>query len=137
MIGVDTNVLLRLYVADDASQHATASRFFGERTAESPAYISMIVFVEFIWALTRTYNYGWDRVFALIGALISAQDILIEREDAVTEALARAVEEKIDLVDALIARANADDGCSSTVTFDRKAARRLSSMQLLTGTSRS
>lgn len=131
MIGVDTNVLLRLYVADDASQHAAASRFFAERTGESPAYISMVVFIEFVWALTKTYNYGWDRVFALIGAMIGARDILIEREDVVTEALARAVEDNVYIVDALIALANADDGCTSTVTFDRKAARRLPNMELL------
>lgn len=131
MIGVDTNVLLRLYVADDAKQHKAAVAFFAERSGDSPAYVSMIVFVEFVWALTRTYNYRWEQVHMLIGALIGTRDIVIEREDVVGMALAKAIEDNVDLVDAIIAHANVDDGCKSTATFDRKAASRIPFMELL------
>lgn len=132
MIGVDTNVLLRLYVSDEPQQHETAIRFFAKRSEESPAYVSMVVLVEFVWALTKTYDYGWNRVLSLVGAMIDLRDMVIEREEIVADALTRALEEKVDFVDAIIARANADDGCMTTVTFDKRAAKRLASMELLT-----
>ncbi len=36
MIGVDSNLLLRLFVEDDADQHRRALEFFSERSAEEP-----------------------------------------------------------------------------------------------------
>lgn len=131
MIGVDTNVLLRLYVSDEPQQHETAIRFFANRSEESPAYVSTVVLVEFVWALTKTYDYGWNRVLSLVGAMIDLRDMVIEREEVVADALSRALEEKVDFVDAIIALANADDGCMTTVTFDKTAAKRLASMELL------
>ena len=131
MLGVDTNVLLRLYVSDEPQQHEMAIRFFANRSEESPAYVSTVVLVEFVWALTKTYDYGWNRVLSLVGAMIDLRDMVIEREEVVADALSRALEEKVDFVDAIIACANADDGCMTTVTFDKRAAKRLASMEFL------
>ena len=131
MIGVDTNVLLRLYVADDPRQHEMATVFFAQRSEESPAYVSLIVLVEFVWSLTRTYKYDWERVYVLVTALAAARDIVIEREDIITEAVGLAVETNAGFVDAIVAGVNAVDGCESTMTFDRKAAGRIPSMELL------
>ena len=131
MIGVDTNVLIRLYVADNPEQHDAAVAFFAKRSEASRAYVSLIVLVEFVWSLTRTYKYGWDRVLALVGALTATRDVLIEREEVVVEALAHAEDDHAGLVDTIIAMANRADGCDTTMTFDRAAAKRLPSMELL------
>ena len=56
MIAVDTNVLLRFVVRDDVVQFKRASRFFDQRTAEDPAFISLIVLAEFVWALRRHHG---------------------------------------------------------------------------------
>jgi predicted nucleic-acid-binding protein len=132
MIGVDTNVLIRLFVADDEKQHAASARFFAERTQDVPAYVSSIVLIEFVWALTRTYNYPWSSVLRLIEALIDARDIALEHDEAVRDAVMRAGDDNFGLIDALIARANAFNGCTQTVTFDKKAAGRNPDMELLT-----
>ena len=131
MIGVDTNVLVRLYVADDARQHAAAVDFFAQRSERSPAYVSLVVLIEFVWALAKTYKYGWDQIYGLVGALTAVRDVLIEREDVVSAALEQSIETNVGFVDAIIARANAEDGCSHTITFDKKTAQRISSMELL------
>lgn len=131
MIGVDTNVLLRLYVGDDSRQHELARAFFARRSDESPAYISLIVLVELIWSLTRTYKYSWNRVYSLVAALAAARDIVMEHEQVIVSAMETAIEKNVGFVDAIIAAVNAADGCRSTVTFDKKAAGRISSMDLL------
>jgi predicted nucleic-acid-binding protein len=131
MIGVDTKILLRFHVADDAAQHAAAAAFFAARSERSPAYISLIVLVEFVWSLRRTYGYGWDDIHALLGALTTARDIRLECQDVVVDALSIAIETSSGLVDNIVALANRADGCASTVTFDEAAARRIPSMELL------
>ncbi len=42
MKAVDTNVLLRFLVRDDDEQAAVAAAFFSKRTAEDPAFVSLI-----------------------------------------------------------------------------------------------
>ncbi|TKT75372.1 type II toxin-antitoxin system VapC family toxin [Aquamicrobium sp. LC103] len=132
MIGVDTNVLLRLYVADDDKQHQAAVAFFSERTENDPAYICLIVLIEFVWSLRRTYKYPRDEVTALAARLLEARDIYVERADLIAEALDITGKSRIGLADAIIAIANLADGCTHTVTFDNKAARELNGVELLT-----
>jgi predicted nucleic-acid-binding protein len=131
MIGVDTNILLRLYVADDHRQHEVAATFFGQRSEDSPAFISLIVFVEFIWSLTRTYKYSWESVYSLVAALTAARDIVIEREQVVVDAMALAIENNVGFVDAIVAATHEAQGGGTTMTFDKKAASRIPSMELL------
>lgn len=131
MIGVDTNVLLRLYVADDLTQHAAAAVFFSGRTQEEPAYIRLIVLVEFVWSLRRTYGYSKEAIATLVARILQAADIRFERADIIATALKTSEGSATGFVDALVALANLADGCSRTMTFDKIAARRIPSMELL------
>jgi predicted nucleic-acid-binding protein len=131
MIGVDTNVLLRLYVADDLAQHRAAVSFFRARSDADPAFIRLIVFVEFVWSLRKTYGYSNKIIMGFVTLLLDARDILLEREDVIAGAVVEVERQRVGLVDALIALANKADGCSTTVTFDKIAARRIAAMELL------
>ena len=53
MIGLDTNVLLRLFVEDDAAQSDRARRHVGAMTVDEPCVINSVVFAEFAWALAK------------------------------------------------------------------------------------
>lgn len=131
MIGVDTNVLLRLFVADDELQHRASVAFFQNRSEAEPAYICLVVFLEFIWSLGRTYRYPQEIIYDFAARLLAARDILVEHQDMVASAIEQAAERRVGLADAVIAAKNAADGCELTVTFDRAAARRLPRMELL------
>jgi len=131
MIGVDTNVLLRLYVGDDPVQHRAAVSFFQARTETSPAFVRLVVFVEFVWSPRKTYGYSNKDVMNLVSRLLSVNDIRLEYRDVVADAIVAAENLRVGLADALIALANVADGCSATVTFDKVAARRIPSMELL------
>lgn len=131
MIGVDTNVLIRLVVADEESQHARARDFFGARSEADPAYISALVIFEFAWALTRLYDYSNDQVADVVLALTESPDIVVEKRDLAIEAAHQSRAPKVQFADALIAQLGIDANCTAVVTFDKNAAKRIPGMELI------
>ncbi|HEX7777538.1 MAG TPA: VapC toxin family PIN domain ribonuclease, partial [Parvibaculum sp.] len=59
----------------------------------------------------------------IVDRLLRSANVETENPDAVKRALAAFVAGKADFADYLIAEVNLAAGCSSTLTFDRKAAR--------------
>jgi predicted nucleic-acid-binding protein len=123
MIGLDTNILIRLVVEDDARQTLQAKRFVASRcTSDSPGFVNSIVLAEMVWVLRR-HGYGRREVAAAIERLLSGRDRLLEHHNEVAAALADDKAGRIDLVDSLIGRINRARGCTATATFDRRAAK--------------
>ena len=131
MIGVDTNVLARLFVNDVKLQHDAALRFFSQRSKDDPAYVSLVVVVEFVWLLRKTYDYSMDSVRFALTSLLDSPDIHLQDRDLIAEAVERSFKPKVDLVDVLIAGSAMLAGCSATATFDRNAANLIAGMDLL------
>ena len=131
MIGVDTNVLVRLFVDDDRRQHQLAVRFFAKRSASDAAFISTVTIVEFFWVMTRTYKRTSQAVLDLLAGMLESEDAVFEGSDEVRQTIAIAQESGADLADLLIARSGEIAGCRTTVTFDQPAARSVPGMELL------
>ena len=124
MIGLDTNILVRLLVEDDAVQMEQARRFMESRcTPESPGFINCVVLAELVWVLESFYRFDRARIAAAIESMIAGRDRVVEYHDDVREALAEFKSTSIDFTDAMIGRINRARGCEATATFDRKAAR--------------
>lgn len=130
MIGADTNVLLRAVVGDDAKQYQLAHQFFAQRSMEDPAYVCLVVLIEFVWSLRRSYRYSEFDTHEAVRRMMSAADIVLEKQELVEECMA-AVTSDVGLTDLLIAAGNLADGCSHTVTFDGEAAKAIPAMELL------
>lgn len=130
MIGLDTNILLRVFTNDDPVQSASARGFVEASAGEKPLFVCLIVLVEFAWSLRRTYDYTPDMVRDAVGRLLDASDIVLEQRDLVEGCLA-ASRGRTDLADLLIGHGNRAQGCSVTVTFDKQVARTVSGMELL------
>src|SRR5665213_1853719 len=81
MIGVDTNVLLRLFIIENPEQNALAAAFFAERSPVDPAYISIVVMAEFAWVLKKTYGYAPEMVCRAIQAMLDSNDFIIQHRD--------------------------------------------------------
>ena len=131
MIGVDTNVLARLFVTDDPHQHAVARRFFERRPSATRVFVSVVVVVELVWLLDRTFDYPRVDILRVLTAILSSPDFVVERRELVESAVARAEATRADVADALIAGIAAAAGCTTTMTFDRDAAKLVSGMSLL------
>ena len=79
MIGLDTNVLLRLLLRDDEAQAAAALRFVeGACSAEAPCLINRIVLVEAAWVLASGYGYGREQVAAILDAVLRTEVFAVE-----------------------------------------------------------
>ena len=131
MIGVDTNVLLRLFVNDDAAQYEKSQRFFEGRSKASPAYVSLIVVVELAWVLAVRYGYRQEAIINLIETLALSDDFVLERQAIVLNAVDVCRAGASRMADVLVAMVGTVDGCTKTMTFDRDAAKRVPGMELL------
>ena len=124
MIGIDTNVLLRLLVRDDEAQARAAERFIATHCSpEDPGFVSVVVVVETAWALRRLYLYDRSQIATALKSLMTVAELEIESAAEVRSAVADFAASAAGLVDCLVARTNVTSGCDYTVTFDRKAAK--------------
>ncbi|WP_055046169.1 PIN domain-containing protein [Devosia sp. A16] len=129
MIGVDTNVIVRLLVPDEP-QRMLAEAFFSTRSAADPAFVSLVVVVELAWVLNRHYGYDFQKVRQAVQWLLDSDDFVVEHRDRVEWAVANYTRSKLDLPDLLIASAGEEAGVT-TATFDRDAAKYVPGMELL------
>jgi predicted nucleic-acid-binding protein len=124
MMGLDTNVLARLFVEDDTLQARQAREFVAARcTRENPGFVDRVALCELVWVLASVHDYRRVEIAPVIEKLLSSGDLMLEDEGAVRAALHTFRTRNVDFSDALIGEVNRLRGCDSTATFDRKAAK--------------
>ena len=123
LIGIDTNVLVRLLVSDDARQASAAESAIAEAVLSSPVRIDLIILVETAWLLRQTYRLSLDDVLYAFEELLMNPDFQFEDENLVRETLSASRRYRVGFADCLIALRNRRHGCDTTLTCDRKAAR--------------
>lgn len=82
MRAVDTNVLVRLVVRDDANQVRAAEEFIA-----SGAWISHLVLAETTWVLDAVYERTAEQISAAIDMLLNHQHLTVQDVDVVTAAV--------------------------------------------------
>jgi predicted nucleic-acid-binding protein len=131
MNAVDTSVLVRYLVRDDLEQHAKAADFLKSRTADDPAYVSLIVVVELIWVLRRLYRYSREQIHFVLARLLETAELVFEEEQYISTLVNKETDAAGNLADHLIAFSALRAGCSRIVTFDKRAAKSVAGMELL------
>jgi predicted nucleic-acid-binding protein len=131
MIGIDTNVLVRVFVDDAPEQTKAALRILSELSHERPGYVSIVVLVEMVWVLGRNYGFKSEAIFAALDTLFDSANIQIERAVLVQDAVDTAHDLDADIADVLIVLSAREAGAIKTVTFDKNAAKRIPGMELL------
>lgn len=116
MIGVDTNVLLRYFLRDDADQAARADR---ELHRDERFTIDGIVLCELVWVLDAGYGFSRAEIAAALDRILATAQFEIEGKDLVLAALDDFRRSGADFSDCLIGRRNRAAGAAETVTFDR------------------
>ena len=124
MLGIDTNVVVRLLVADDAAQTRRARGLIQQAAdREEPVLVSLLVLIETEWVLRSRYGLARDAIVGLLRATLEARELSFEDEPAFEEALFHWKDHTCGFADCLIAAHNRQLGCRATATFDAKAAR--------------
>jgi len=117
MLAVDTNVVVRLLVNDDARQGAAARRLF----ESDEIWIGVTVLLETAWVLESVYDLSADETVKALQRLLGLPNVRAEDPGAVAAALDVAGR-GLELADALhLMRAPGD---AEFVTFDRALAKR-------------
>jgi predicted nucleic-acid-binding protein len=124
MIGLDTNIIVRLFVDDDPKQVRSARNLVASRcTPDTPGFIDRVALCELVWVLASAHNYGRAAIADVIETLVASRDLRLEDHDLVRRALQDYRASNGDFADILICHVNLARGCESTATFDRRAAK--------------
>ena len=115
-IAVDTNVLVRAAVRDDAEQTESATRLMGR--AEVVA-IAVSSFCEFVWVLRSVYRFRSDEMAMAIRTVVAAQNV--ETNRLAVEAGLAMLDAGGDFADGVIAYEGTWLGGETFVSFDKRA----------------
>ena len=123
MIGLDTNILVRYVVRDDARQTAAATRLIESRCKPGdPGLVALVVLCELVWVLDRGYGYERSAIAAVLRHIFAAGDLQVEHPELAWEALNLYDREKADFADYVIGLSNREMKGEVTYTFDRHTA---------------
>jgi len=124
MIGIDTNVIVRLIVNDDERQSQAAEDFIRKHaSSENRCYVSSIVLVETVWVLETAYGFRRAQLADAIALVLEVEQFQFDSPTDVAAALEQFRQGPVEFADCLLARTNIASGCDHTATFDRKAAK--------------
>ena|SRR2546425_1693195 len=123
MIGLDTNVLVRYIMQDDAKQSPKATKLVESLNGENPGFITLVSVIEVYWVLTSCYDLTGEQVAQALEAILRTKQLVVEQADQVLRALRVFGVGKADFADCLIERSAANAGCDQTMTFDAGAAK--------------
>ncbi|UJW74555.1 PIN domain-containing protein [Rhizobium sp. SL42] len=130
-LGIDTNVLLRLAIQDDTEQMGAVAGLLDRLAADDTLFVNLSVILEANWVLRRKYRYPKERVLDFVQAILERREFEVASYEAVGNAVHFCRMFNVDFADALLSELNRLDGCSRTMTFDKKAASRVPGMELL------
>lgn len=117
MLAVDTNILVRLAVRDDAAQvERIRAAVQGQRL-----FISLSVLLETEWVLRSTFKLPPAELTRILAIICGLPRAVVEQAERVRHALDD-LQHGLDFADALHLRSAVD--CSAFLTFDRKLLRR-------------
>lgn len=123
MIGLDTNVLVRYIMQDDAKQAKLATKLMESLTPTEPGYVPLVVSVELFWVLSSAYALSRSQIVEAFDALIRSKQIVVEQKDQVVRALRVYAASSADFPDCLIERTAHAAGCEKVMTFDVRASK--------------
>ena len=123
MIGLDTNVLVRYIMQDEAKQSAKATKLVESLSAQTPGFITLVSVVELVWVLSSSYGLSREQVAQALEVILRARQLVVDQAEHVVRALRVFSAGKADFADCLIGRIAASAGCAQTMTFDTAAAK--------------
>jgi len=124
MIGLDTDVLVRFLVRDDARQFERARRLIRrEADRGEPVLISLLVLLETEWVLRSRYTLSKEEIADKVSALLDAAEVRFEQKSVVEQALYLWRDSAADFADCLVGAHHRSLGCEATASFDARAAR--------------
>lgn len=119
-LGVDTSVLLRLFLKDNAEQLAQVRGMIARVEAGGDTlYVPQTVLCELAWVLAAKAKLNRDAIADAVRGLVETAVIELEGQDTVCAALERHAMSGTGFADCLIIENALAAGADTFVTFDR------------------
>ena len=131
MIGIDTNILLRLWLNDAPAQNKRIDAVLAEHgSAPASLLVSDVVLAEALWTLRSAYEQDKAAQLSAVRSLLQETAFAFEDRDAIAQAVAMFEQSACGFSDCLVAAKHRQLGCEFTATFDR-GMRKLHGVKLL------
>jgi len=121
VIGLDTNIILRLVDLSDPAQTDSAQRIVARGAGEGGNLLNPIVLAELAWTLDRRYRLDRTTIATRLSEIMTAPEFVLPFAEQVMAALEKYREGPADFSDYLLAEINGAAGCRTTYTIDRAA----------------
>lgn len=120
MIGIDTNILLRLWLNDDPAQNKRIDALLAEH-GKTPGslLVTDVVLAEAVWTLKSAFDQHKDAQLIAVRSLLEETAFAFEDREAVAAAVTLFQAGSCGFSDCLVVAKHARQGCNFTATFDR------------------
>lgn len=124
MAGLNTNILVRWLVDDDAGQsRRIAERLKSAARRDETLFVPLTVMLELEWVLRSRYAFAKPDILLVLNALLEIRELEFQVEPAIERALHAYRQGTADFADCLHAAACWAEGKAPMLTLDAKAAR--------------
>ncbi len=131
MIGIDTNILLRLWLNDERAQNKRIDALLAEHGGTPGSLlVTDVVLAEAVWTLRSAFDQNKAEQLLAIRSLLNETAFAFEDRDVVTQAADMFEHDNCGFSDCLVVAKHARHGCDFTATFDR-GMRKLPRVKLL------
>lgn len=122
MKALDTNAIVRFLVVDDENQAQVVRNILldAEKKGDS-LFVSLLVILETIWVLSSVYNISREDIIQALENLLILSVLQLECHERIATLCRVALLSNTDIADLLIGLTAKDAGCTTTLTFDKKA----------------
>ena len=119
MIGLDTNILARYYIQDEADQEAQKQHLQAKKLIEAgnPLMICKTVLLEFEWVMRGYYQFNRTEIITVFQHLCALPHVQLEDASAIQQAIHN-LQAGFDFADALHHASYKD--CQAVASFDNK-----------------
>jgi predicted nucleic-acid-binding protein len=120
MIGIDTNVLLRLWLNDDPAQSKRIDALLATHGGmPGSLLVTDVVLAEAVWALKSAFGQDKSAQLIAVRSLLEETAFAFEDREAVAAALSLFEASSGGFAGCLVVAKHARQGCDFTATFDR------------------
>jgi predicted nucleic-acid-binding protein len=124
MAAIDTNILVRFLVQDDAEQGQLARKLIRRYIAlDESIFIPVTVLLELEWVLRSNFLFDKHQVLEMLSNLLSTKELIFESESSIEIALELFRNHSADFADCLHIALAHTAGQSPLWTFDKSAAK--------------
>ena len=118
-MALDTNVMVRYLVRDDAAQAEAARSLLEGLSADRPGFICREVIVEVAWVLERAYRFSRTQISDVLVELSATDSLVVEAADDVARAALQYRQGGPGFADLMILAAAARTEATPLYTLDR------------------